>query len=183
MKALIINKELLIARGLALLYKFSFAWGKGNDEYFYTWKIFFLFIYLFRDRVSLCSPGYPGTHFIDQAGLELRNPPASASRVLGLKVCATTPGYGKISSSNNYGKHNVNKLDEYTFETTRKDAKEWLSVKWVLHKHEDLRLDSQSTQVKSQIRWCGLIVHACNSRTSEVGTGRRGVVVGIRGKL
>jgi hypothetical protein len=46
----------------------------------------------FRDRVSLCSPGCPGTHFVDQAGLELRNPPASASRVLGLKVCATTPG-------------------------------------------------------------------------------------------
>jgi hypothetical protein len=46
----------------------------------------------FRDRVSLCSPGSPGTHSVDQAGLELRNPPASASRVLGLKVCATTPG-------------------------------------------------------------------------------------------
>jgi hypothetical protein len=30
-----------------------------------------------RDRVSLYSPGYPGTHFVDQAGLELRNPPAS----------------------------------------------------------------------------------------------------------
>jgi hypothetical protein len=45
-----------------------------------------------RDRVSLYSPGYPGTHFVDQAGLELRNPPASASQVLGLKVCATTPG-------------------------------------------------------------------------------------------
>jgi hypothetical protein len=45
-----------------------------------------------RDRVSLCSPGCPGTHFVDQAGLELRNPPASASRVLGLKACATTPG-------------------------------------------------------------------------------------------
>jgi hypothetical protein len=42
--------------------------------------------------VSLCSPGCPGTHFVDQAGLELRNPPASASRVLGLKVCATTSG-------------------------------------------------------------------------------------------
>ena len=27
---------------------------------------------------------------IDQAGLELGNPPASASHVLGLKVCATT---------------------------------------------------------------------------------------------
>ena len=33
---------------------------------------------VFRDRVSLCSPGCPGTHFVDQAGLELRNPPASA---------------------------------------------------------------------------------------------------------
>jgi hypothetical protein len=39
----------------------------------------------------LCSPGCPGTHFVDQAGLELRNPPASASQVLGLKACATTP--------------------------------------------------------------------------------------------
>jgi hypothetical protein len=28
--------------------------------------------------------------FVDQAGLELRNPPASASQVLELKVCATT---------------------------------------------------------------------------------------------
>jgi hypothetical protein len=42
----------------------------------------------FQDRVSLYSPGCPGTHFVDQAGLELRNPPASASRVLGLKACA-----------------------------------------------------------------------------------------------
>ena len=38
---------------------------------------------------SLCNPGCPGTHSVDQAGLELRNPPASASQVLGLKVCAT----------------------------------------------------------------------------------------------
>jgi hypothetical protein len=53
----------------------------------------FLFVCLFcffQDRISLCSPGYPGTHSVDQAGLELRNLPASASRVLGLKVCATT---------------------------------------------------------------------------------------------
>jgi hypothetical protein len=53
---------------------------------------FFFFFLVFRDRVSLCSPGCPGTHSVDQAGLELRNPPASASRVLGLKACATTPG-------------------------------------------------------------------------------------------
>jgi hypothetical protein len=50
---------------------------------------FFFFFLVFRDRVSLYSPGCPGPHFLDQAGLELRNPPASASRVLGLKACAT----------------------------------------------------------------------------------------------
>lgn len=47
-------------------------------------------IFFFRDRVSLCSSGCPGTHFVDQTGLKLRNLPASASQVLGLKVCATT---------------------------------------------------------------------------------------------
>ena len=50
----------------------------------------FVLIFFFRDRVSLYGPGCPGTHFVDQAGLELRNLPASASQVLGLKVCATT---------------------------------------------------------------------------------------------
>jgi hypothetical protein len=48
------------------------------------------FCFVFRDRVSLCSPGCTGTHSVDQAGLELRNLPASASQVLGLKECATT---------------------------------------------------------------------------------------------
>lgn len=46
------------------------------------------FIYLFVswDRVSLSSSsGWPGTYFIDQAGLELRDPSASASQVLGWK--------------------------------------------------------------------------------------------------
>ena len=61
--------------------------------------IYFLkFILVFRDRVSLCSPGCPGTHSVDKAGLELRNLPAfasasssaSASQVLRLKACATT---------------------------------------------------------------------------------------------
>jgi hypothetical protein len=52
--------------------------------------LFFLFVCFFQDRVSLCSPGCPGTHSVDQAGLELRNLPTSASQVLGLKVCATT---------------------------------------------------------------------------------------------
>jgi hypothetical protein len=43
------------------------------------------------------SAGCPGTHFVDQAGLELRNPPASASRVLGLKASATTPDFYPLS--------------------------------------------------------------------------------------
>jgi hypothetical protein len=48
---------------------------------------------VFRDRVSLYSPGCPGTHFVDQAGLELRNLPASASasRVLGLRCAPPRP--------------------------------------------------------------------------------------------
>jgi hypothetical protein len=54
---------------------------------FSFWIFFFFFlVFCFGDRVSLCSPGCPGTHSVDQAGLELRNPPAFASQVLGLKV-------------------------------------------------------------------------------------------------
>jgi hypothetical protein len=49
-----------------------------------------LFVFIFLGRVSLGSPDCPGTYFVDQAGLELRNLPASASQVLGLKACATT---------------------------------------------------------------------------------------------
>jgi hypothetical protein len=59
-------------------------------------RVFFFFFFRdrvsmdFQDRISLCSPGCHGTHSVDQAGLELRNPPASASLVLGLKTYATT---------------------------------------------------------------------------------------------
>ena len=40
--------------------------------------------------VCVCVFGYPGTHSIDQAGLKVKDSPASASQVLGLKACATT---------------------------------------------------------------------------------------------
>jgi hypothetical protein len=49
---------------------------------------------VFQDRVSLCSPGCPGTHSVDQAGLELRNPPASVSQALVLKARATIAQLG-----------------------------------------------------------------------------------------
>jgi hypothetical protein len=70
----------------------SHSWKIGQLRFRFSF-FFFVFCFLFfRDRVSLCSPSCPGTHFVDQAGLELRNPLVSASQVLGLKVCATTPG-------------------------------------------------------------------------------------------
>jgi hypothetical protein len=49
-----------------------------------------IIIFVFRDMVSMYIPGFPGTYFVDQAGLKLRNPPAFASQVLGLKASATT---------------------------------------------------------------------------------------------
>ena len=79
----------------------SYHVGAGNEPccsqvqpvgVFLFWFGFGFGFLVFRDRVSLYSPGCPGTHFVDQAGLELRNPPASAFRVLGLKACTTTPG-------------------------------------------------------------------------------------------
>jgi hypothetical protein len=62
--------------------------------------VLFCFVFVLRDRVSLYSPGCPETHSVDQAGLELRNPPASASRVLGLKACTTTLSFQTSCLSN-----------------------------------------------------------------------------------
>jgi hypothetical protein len=60
---------------LSTFLSFSFFWGGAGGGC--------------QGRVSLHSPGCPGTYSVDQAGLELRNPPASATQVLGLKACAT----------------------------------------------------------------------------------------------
>jgi hypothetical protein len=51
---------------------------------------FILFIYFFETGF-LCSPGCPGTHFVDQAILKFKNLPASVSKVLGLKACTKMP--------------------------------------------------------------------------------------------
>jgi hypothetical protein len=68
---------------------------------YFPFFLFFCFCFcvcvcFFQGRVSLCSLGCAGTHSVDQAGLELRNPPAYASQVLGLKVCATMPSHTYI---------------------------------------------------------------------------------------
>jgi hypothetical protein len=73
---------------LPLSFFLSFFFGGGG----------WFFCFVFWDRVSLYSPACRGTHFVDQAGFELRNPPASASRVLGLKACATTPSCLPLSN-------------------------------------------------------------------------------------
>ena len=63
--------------------------------YFY-FILFFVVCFLFgrvffsQDRVSLCFLDCPRTHSVDQAIQELRNLPASASQVLGLKAWNTT---------------------------------------------------------------------------------------------
>jgi hypothetical protein len=55
---------------------------KGYTLLWDSW--FCLFVCLcFQDRVSLCSPGCPRTLSVNQGDLELINPPASASQVLG----------------------------------------------------------------------------------------------------
>jgi hypothetical protein len=51
----------------------------------------------FSRRVSLCSPGCPGTHSVDQAGLELRNLPNSASQVAGSRHASPLPSRFEIS--------------------------------------------------------------------------------------
>ena len=61
---------------------------KQQSILFLFFGVFFVLVWflVFFKTGFLC----PGTHSADQAGLKLRNPPASASQVLGLKACATT---------------------------------------------------------------------------------------------
>ena len=58
---------------------------------FIALDFFFFFFCFFFDRVYLCRYGGHGTQNVYKAGEERRNPPVSASQVLGLKACATTP--------------------------------------------------------------------------------------------
>jgi hypothetical protein len=65
--------------GRALLGKHLSSGGEGRLFFILFFCLFVFCFFVFRDRVSLYSPGCPGTHFVDQAGLELRDLPASAS--------------------------------------------------------------------------------------------------------
>jgi hypothetical protein len=56
---------------------------KTTSVWIFLFVCLFCFVFgcflFFQDMVSLYSPGCPGAHVVDQAGLELRNLPASAS--------------------------------------------------------------------------------------------------------
>jgi hypothetical protein len=71
----------LISKLLKIFIVIALLCGLSKCYFFFVVVVlvFLFYFVLFRDRVSLYSPGCPGTHFVDQAGLELRNPPASAS--------------------------------------------------------------------------------------------------------
>ena len=56
--------------------------------YIYGFSIIYIFIVII---IIIIIWGVK-THFVDQAGLELSNPHASVSQVLGLKACAPMPG-------------------------------------------------------------------------------------------
>ena len=63
-------------------------------------KKLFFFFFSETGLPSLCSSGCLRTHSVDQASLELRDPPASAFGVLGLKVCAIIPDSEKYLKTN-----------------------------------------------------------------------------------
>jgi hypothetical protein len=71
-----------------------FVKTKDGCRDIFSKTFFFFFVFGFSRQ------GFSGTHFVDQAGLELRNLPASASRVLGLKVCTTTLGSKTLAGFN-----------------------------------------------------------------------------------
>lgn len=86
--------------GLVMHNCFPGTWGRIAARMFFFVCLFIcfvfscfivcLFTFVFQDEISLCSRDCPGTPSIDQAGLERRDPPASASQMLALKVYATT---------------------------------------------------------------------------------------------
>jgi hypothetical protein len=81
---------MVISKQDPILLNLLFVFTKAGRSLSSLDILFVLFCFVFQDRVSLCSPGCPGTQSADHAGLELRYPPASPSQVLGLKACTTT---------------------------------------------------------------------------------------------
>jgi hypothetical protein len=80
-------------KDLSSPYIYDFLFVLSSQILKKQFTVYYYYHYYLRghwDRVSLYSPGFPGTHSVDQAGLKLKHPLNSVSRVLGLKVCITS---------------------------------------------------------------------------------------------
>ena len=75
---------------------------------------YFLFFVYFDIGFLLYSLGCPGTNSVDQAGLELRNLPASVSQVVGLKACNTREFLNLINNQVPGNKINSNKSEIFS---------------------------------------------------------------------
>jgi hypothetical protein len=75
--------------------------------------VLFFVLFCFQDKVSLCRPVCPGTHYVDQAGLKLKILPVSTSQVLGLKACATTSRKHEVSTFASKIKLRVNWINRF----------------------------------------------------------------------
>jgi hypothetical protein len=66
-------------------------------------EVVFVGLFVFPDRVSLCIPDYPGTHPVDQAGLELRDltvcPTPSPVGAFGVNTCIRRMSGGRCQRS------------------------------------------------------------------------------------
>jgi hypothetical protein len=61
--------------------------GSGEMEWKKNCYLYFFSLFILRQGLTVAL-SCPGTHSVDQAGLELRDQPASASQVQRLKACA-----------------------------------------------------------------------------------------------
>jgi hypothetical protein len=133
--------------------------------------LYFIFcVCVLRDRVSLCSPGCPGTHSVDQAGLKHRNPPASASQMLGLKACATTAQLQKSTSKVKTNKYfykqtRSNKMFQWVGASGTK--RDYLSSIPSTHTVEGEKWFLQKVLWSSNTSRCSLTLHKIN-KTSVI---------------
>ena len=73
--------------------------------------------------VSQYNPDCPVTHSVDQTGLELRNWPASASQVWGLKACATVYKVSSRTASQGYTEKPCLKKTKKKKQTKKKEQR------------------------------------------------------------
>lgn len=91
----LINECMKMSQEDCIIYKVS-SYGRVSllkSTSFSSFSFFCFLFCFFQDRNYLCSPGFLGTHSVEQAVLLFRDGPVSASLSVGLKVWATMFGF------------------------------------------------------------------------------------------